>query len=425
MVYIHIIHVTFLAIKSFFQKSDLIFQILNLFLYGIFIPFDPMPEDTSNLSQWQIVEDIIQKNVNTDNSKVDNLLVFLLNVLSCVGMIILIVYTAYGMSSLPFSMIKGQRTIYTDKNSIEKEIEDLENQIRLLKERFDGEEGNMNDMDIHHLERLEQQVRLLQRRRRSLEQSARSFVNRLVLICRPFQFIVGSILALFGFLIFLSLLLTSIDKAINSLGPKSGYILQNGTLPNPVDLLLVEAQSVFPLDYIIYCVMILLFLFCSMTGIQTIGIRFLWLSVYKIRAQKTKPQAIVLMCLNLIFVLLASNVIMFSVVPDYTTYGNQNFINNTDQKVEVCKDIEKLEHDCNMSRISVLLLAFHYKAWIFGVAYYYLIWLFLLVVVAGAVYKMYELRNVSNGRNILEEEQEEEEDPDSILHQDPNSVNYQ
>ena len=78
----------------------------------------------------------------------------------------------------------------------------------------------MNEMDIHHLERLEQQVRLLQRRRRSLEQSARSFVNRLVLICRPFQFIVGSILALFGFLIFLSLLLTSIDKAINSLGKR-------------------------------------------------------------------------------------------------------------------------------------------------------------------------------------------------------------
>jgi hypothetical protein len=37
---------------------------------------------------------------------------------------------------------------------------------------------------------------------------------------------------------------------------------------------------------------------------------------------------------------------------------------------------------------------------------------------------MYELRSVSNGRNILEEEQEEEEDPDSILHQDPNVVNY-
>ena len=94
----------------------------------------------------------------------------------------------------------------------------VENQIRLLKAEFDGEEDNMTELDRGHLQRLEQQVRLLQRRRRSLDQSARSFVNRCILICRPFQFIVGSTLALFGFLIFLSLLLTSIDKAINSPG---------------------------------------------------------------------------------------------------------------------------------------------------------------------------------------------------------------
>ena len=202
-------------------------------------------------------------------------------------------------------------------------------------------------------------------------------------------------------------------------GPKSGYILQNGTLPNPVDIILVYAQSVFPLDYIMYCTMILFFLFCSITGIQTIGIRFLWLSVYKIRAQKTKPQAIVLMCLNLIFLLLAINVIMFSVVPDYTTYGDQYFINNSTSKVERCSDIEKNEHDCNMSRISYLLIAFHYKAWIFGAAYYYFTWLFLLVIVIGAVYKIYEMRNLSHSVSILDEEEEEDEDPDSILSRDP------
>ena len=92
---------------------------------GLFIPFDSVPPRETNLTQWQIVEEIIEKNVLVDNSKADNLLVFLLNVLSCVGMIILIVYTAYGMSSLPFSLINGQRTVYTDRNSVAKEIEDL------------------------------------------------------------------------------------------------------------------------------------------------------------------------------------------------------------------------------------------------------------------------------------------------------------
>ena len=210
----------------------------------------------------------------------------------------------------------------------------------------------------------------------------------------------------------------SIIKRFISLfpGPKSGYILQNGSLPNPVDIILVHSQSVFPLDYIVYCIMILFLLFCSMTGIQSIGIRFLWLSLYKIRAQKTKPQAIVLMCLNLIFILLAINIIMFSVVPDYTTYGNQNFINNSTKKVEKCNDIEKDEHDCNMSRISVLLLSFHYKAWIFGAAYYYFTWLFLMVIIVGAVYKIYEMRTTSNPGNLLEDENEEEEEVDGIIH---------
>ena len=92
---------------------------------GLFIPFDPMPPKETNLTQWQIVQDIIDNNVMINSSKADNLLVFLLNVLSCIGMVILIIYTAYGMSSLPFSMINGQRTVYTDRNSVEKEIEDL------------------------------------------------------------------------------------------------------------------------------------------------------------------------------------------------------------------------------------------------------------------------------------------------------------
>ena len=92
---------------------------------GLFIPFDPIPPKASNLTQWQIVEDIIEKNVMINSAHADNLLEFLLNVLSCIGMIILIIYTACGMSSLPFGMINGQRTVYTDRSSVEKEIEDL------------------------------------------------------------------------------------------------------------------------------------------------------------------------------------------------------------------------------------------------------------------------------------------------------------
>ena len=122
------------------------------------------------------------------------------------------------------------------------------------------------------------------------------------------------------------------------------------------------------------------------------------------------------------FILLAINVIMFSVVPDYTTYGDQYFVNNSTNKIEKCNDIEKDESNCDMSRISVLLLEFHYKAWVFGAAYYYLTWLFLLVVVVGAVYKLYQMRTMSHRGSILEEEEETEDDPDSILSRDNNII---
>ena len=47
-------------------------------------------------------------------------------------------------------------------------------------------------------------------------------------------------------------MLTQVDKAMHSDGAKSGYVLINGSLPNPTDMLLVYSQDAFPLDYILY-----------------------------------------------------------------------------------------------------------------------------------------------------------------------------
>ena len=55
----------------------------------------------------------------------------------------------------------------------------------------------------------------------------------------------------------------AVDKALHSLGPRSGYFLPNASLPNPVDAVLVLAQRAFPLDYIVYSGMVLFFLLRS------------------------------------------------------------------------------------------------------------------------------------------------------------------
>ena len=360
-----------------------------LVLLGLFLPYnnDNPTWVQRSATSYPILDEIVEEQ---DTGRGENLILFLTNVLNVIGMFLLILYTAYGMSVLPCGMVIGSDTVHTERTAVNREIAEVEAQIQQLKEEFAGREDAMNDIDKTRLDRLERELRLLNRNRHNLEQSAKSFINRCVLVCRPFQLMFGAFFTLFGFMIFLSLLLTSIDKAINSMGPKSGYVLKNATLPNPVDTLLVYAQSVFPLDYIIYSGMILFFVFSSMSGIKNVGIRFMWLSVYKIRAGKTKPQAILLMCMNLMFILLALNVVMFSVVPDYTTYGSQRFIR--DNVTEECNHLEAPETDCVMTRVAVLLLAFNYKIWLFGAAYYWLVWAFISSIVLGSVYALYKLR---------------------------------
>jgi len=211
-----------------------------------------------------------------------------------------------------------------------------------------------------------------------------------------FQMVTGVLFSLAGFLVFLSLLLANLDKALHSDGPMTGYTLQNTTLPNPLDMLLVLAQQVFPLDYVLYTILILFLLSCSMSGIANVGIRCFCLTFYKIRAWSTLPRGLLLAVLSLMLTILAQNLVLFALLPDYTTFGGQHFRRSEDNvtTVERCGDNNWPEEEdkCVPSRISVLLLAFHYKAWLFGAAYYWLIWVLLGAVVAGSLFSIYKLR---------------------------------
>ena len=111
---------------------------------GIFIPFGEVPSTDGNstewdsMSEWQQMVHIIESNLQFNDSNASNLLVFLLNVLSLIGMVLLVIYTAYGMSSMPFGMIQGQRTVHTDRNSVLRQIGEI-GKIFKLYLRFRGD----------------------------------------------------------------------------------------------------------------------------------------------------------------------------------------------------------------------------------------------------------------------------------------------
>ena len=243
------------------------------------------------------------------------------------------------MSSWPFSLIGGSSSVYNELSSLEGEIYTIQARLESLR----NQEARLNEFEQEEIVRLEREERLLERQKHEIEQASKSCTNRCILFLRPFQLIFGLYFAILGLLIFVSILLTNIDKAMHSKGAKSGYILKNGTLPNPTDKLLVYAQNAFPLDYILYFQIVLFFVISSIFGVKQIGIRFVWLSVYKIRAHATKPQALALMSLTLILILLSLNTVLLTIAPDYTMYGSQRFVMNStttnSTKIVHCNDV--------------------------------------------------------------------------------------
>lgn len=69
------------------------------------------------------------------------------------------------------------------------------------------------------------------------------------------------------------------------------------------------------------------FFLATMTGIIGIGVRFLWVTLYRIKKRSTAPQGLLFSCMLLIFGVLAFNYAVTSVVaPGYVHFGSQVYV---------------------------------------------------------------------------------------------------
>lgn len=146
-------------------------------------------------------------------------------------------------------------------------------------------------------------------------------------IFRPFRLLSGVILSLVALIIWISMLLTAIDKAKNSFCKQQcGYILGHINVFNPINWVLVQSAKAFPVDYVIFTMLVLFLFSSSIVGISAIGIRFLWIKIFQIRKGHTSPQALLLATAMLMLIILALNYSTSIILaPQYATYGPQTF----------------------------------------------------------------------------------------------------
>ncbi|XP_041921582.1 lysosomal cobalamin transport escort protein LMBD1 [Alosa sapidissima] len=369
-----------------------------LLLIGAFIPLHP-PPNQQNATQWDKMQYLVEEFGNHGLAALS----FSISSLTLIGMLAVITYTAYGMSVLPLNLIKGTRSVVYERLENTEDIEDIEQQIEKLKSKC--EDGRpLATRDRRNLQDLEAKLQVLQRRSRHLEIAERNCCTKVGSALRPLKILLGVFFIMVALLFAVALFISNLDKALHSAGISSGFVVFGTNLTNPLNELLLALQPVFPLDYILITIITMYFVFTSMAGIRNMGIWFFWVRLYKIRPKRTRPQALLFLCMILLLIVLHTSYMIYSLAPQYVMYGSQKYLlqspvptpgpsspgsqsppvlspgNETTFTTKIC-DADAPEDQCTVTRSYLFL----HKFWFFSTIYYFGNWAFIAVFLIGLV----------------------------------------
>jgi len=310
-------------------KYTLIFLalVVILFIVGFFVPVKGAHLDLDYF-----------KRLLAENHG-ERALTFALGLLITLGTLLYILYTAAGFALLPISFIKSAPAISAPQLSetTATALEQNRERQRQLEGRNAGRDGGISAKDQRELEALVREERTLVRRERLAAEAqgeGKSFIVRswtkVCAVFRPLKLIGGILLLILAIIIWISMLITGIDKAKNSICKQHcGYILGSINVFQPINWIFVKSSTVFPIDYVLMAFLVLFFFSSSVVGLATIGIRFLWVKLFEIRKGHTSPQALLMATVMLTLIMLAINyAIAMIVAPQYAIYGAQTFCSN-------------------------------------------------------------------------------------------------
>ncbi|ORX62224.1 hypothetical protein DM01DRAFT_345981 [Hesseltinella vesiculosa] len=395
-------------IKNAFKYTSF-FVLISLFLllFAVFIkPDRPPPE-------WDLdwFKAILQETM------AEKTLTFVVACLGVMGMFIFVGYTAPGLSLLPIAMIKGKRGLEEEEEDVNDQLVVIREHQRILQSKYSGTNKVMTTHDYRSMENLEDQERILLRRRQSIEEDQRGLWKRISRFFRPLEAAIGTLGLILSLVIVFSMFLTIVDKVSSSLcGSQCGYIITHPKLFNPVNFIFVNLSKLFPLDYVFMVILILYFFMATISGLVNIGIRFLWLNLYKIRQGGTAPQGLLVMTVFLTLNLLALNyVVSTTVVPGYAHFGSQVYCNYTIGDRRDCSDHQEAILPCDLqapidictpTASSILIDRVGIDTPFLGLLFYYLQWAFLVVFLLGGLVSLCKRpRNNAEAAEDLEEEQ--------------------
>lgn len=410
-------------------KYTTVFILLTiiLFLVGFFIPIAANKnEPTTDLDYF--------RRLLTENHG-ERALTFALGLLTSLGVLLYIVYTAPGLALLPIKLIKSAPSLSAPQiyETTTTALAANRERQRQLEARSAGRPNGLPAKDRRELNSLIREERTLVRRERLASEARGQGKTRIVrawtklcAIFRPLKLLGGIFLVLVSLLIFASMLITSLDKALHSTCAKHcGYILARLHIFQPLNYLFVHASRVFPVDYALMALLVLLFFTASVTGIASVGIRFLWVRIFQIRKGRTSPQGLLLATVMLSLIVLAIKyAIALLVAPQYSLFGPQKYCAAPleNQKIPDCTsrpdllracaelgDVERSHGVCTPSVVSTFLNRITINFPFFGLLFFWAQFAFLgvfLVVFITSLFRTPKLDVESLDRDAEIDEEE-------------------
>jgi LMBR1 domain-containing protein 1 len=258
----------------------------------------------------------------------DRAIGFIVGCLALLGLIPWFFYTSYGLAALPVSLMKRRKQYTQDISNARAEMEEISEKIRNIQKPYELSQKPLSRSDRKDMNMLKAKQRYLRRRTQNLETNSQTWISKIDPFMYPLRLVLGLVLLAVILFLMVSLILSQIDRSIHSqCGFLCGFIQNESKIFNPFDQLLTHASKIFPVDYIIFTLFILLILIAAITGLANIGINCCCIRLYKIRFRSTMPQGLLTGCMFLMFVVVVFSFSMISFAPQYTTFGSQTFMN--------------------------------------------------------------------------------------------------
>ncbi|KAI9189799.1 hypothetical protein H9P43_001232 [Blastocladiella emersonii ATCC 22665] len=339
-------------------------------------------------------------------------LLFVLGVSMMIGTCVFLVYTATGLFLFPIHMLKPMQSFDHEMRTLSRELSEVQSALENMLIEF-PDAAAMTMRDQRKLERLRESERFIQRKLERVRAGQPRFCSPVCnFVAIPVK-VACLALSVCILIAIISTIMTTPPACPNC--PR--LVLPISSPANPVDGLLALLARAYPLDHILFALIMVYLLACTFHAVRALGVRVLWVKMFTLRPGRTMPQGLLLASVFMVLTLLSLMWEMTGVIaPHYATWGSQRYCPSANPAdcaanrslVKFC-DLRAPTALCTPTVISLLLARIALTIPVFSTVFYYVQYAAVAVALLALAYAVVSARR-SRAADLQEDDSDSDEE---------------